>query len=864
MMTRRATTRALVLFASAWLLLASAATSEACFSIVVGKKASAAGYVIMGHNEDDGAPQVVNHHKVPRKDYPPGAKVILHNGGTLDQVPQTWSYIWSEMPGMLFSDSYINEWGVSIASDNCPSREDKPEITDGGIGYMLRALVAQRARTSREGVLLAGRLVEQFGYIASGRTYIICDPDEGWLFCVVNGKHWLAKRVADDEIAMVANTYTVREVDVSDTENVLASDDIVDYAKSRGWYDPKEDGPFDFAEVYANPGSAVHPSNLNRHRSGLNYVTAEPIPLGAELPFSVVPESKANVGTLMEVLRHDNMSKQASPSDGPEEGFCRICSGMTQTSFVAQLRRGMPADIGILYWATLAPPRTSIYIPFYFGISDFPAGYRSISKRPSMDFFSQKTGRPFKADPHEAFWTFSNFRDKVSNVSEESFARVSARLEQIESRALAAQESFEEKASRLHARDRAASAQTLTKFSDGIYLSCLEAMENIINDIADSELRMKASELAHKYLIVDTHQDVPYRLRKKMEDISKRTTGGNFDYPRAREGGLDAVFMAAYVPPDYEQKGGAFAFANEEIDTVEGFARDWPGKFVMARSANEIREQFGCGKISLAIGIENGAPIEGDLANVKYFYDRGVRYITLAHSECNHICDSSFDEKRKWHGLSPFGKKVVAEMNRLGMIVDVSHVSDETFYQVMEISKAPVVATHSSCRHFTPGWERNMDDEMIKLLAKKGGVIQITFGSMFVNGKVNKEFPAKRKHIREYIKAHNLQGDQKDKYAKAYLKENPYSQADVADVAAHIDHAVKLVGIDHVGLGSDFDGVGDNLPNGLKDVSCYPNLIGELLKKGHSERDISKICSENFLRVWSEIERIGAELRSGR
>ena len=380
----------------------------------------------------------------------------------------------------------------------------------------------------------------------------------------------------------------------------------------------------------------------------------------------------------------------------------------------------------------------------------------------------------------------------------------------------------------------------------------------------DAELEMKANDLAQKYLIIDTHQDVPYRLRKKMEDVSKRTEGGNFDYPRAREGGLDAVFMAVYIPAEYEDKGGAFAFANEEIDTVESLAGDWPDKFVMARSVADVKEQFGDSKISLAMGMENGAPLEGKLANVKYFYDRGIRYITLVHSKSNHICDSSFDEVRKWNGLSPFGKEVVAEMNRLGMIVDVSHVSDKTFYQIMELSKAPAVATHSSCRHFTPGWERNMDDDMIKLLAQKGGVMQITFGSMFVNGKVNKEFPSRKKHITEYIKAHDLQGDEKDEYVKAYLKENPYSDADVSDVAAHIDHAVKLVGIDHVGLGSDFDGVGDNLPHGLTDVSCYPNLIQELLKIGYSEQDISKICSENFLRVWSEVERIADELRSAK
>ena len=485
MVANKFLTRVFVLFAVPWLILSPVATCDACFSIVVGKGASVDGHVIAAHNEDDGAPQVVNHHKIQRKKYSPGDKVTLRNGGQLDQVPETWSYIWSEMPGMLFSDSYVNEWGVSVTSDNCPSREDKPEITDGGIGYMLRALVAQRARTSREGVLLAGKLVEQFGYIDSGRTYVICDPDEGWLFCVVNGKHWLAKRVDDNEIAMVANTYTVREVDISDGKNVIASDDIVEYAKARDWYDPQEDGPFDFAAAYANPGSAVHPSNLNRQRSGLNYVTAKPITVGEELPFSVVPRRKTSVATAMQVLRHDNKGKQIDPSAGPEEGICRICSGATQTSFVAQLRRGMPRDIGIVYWATLAPPRTSIYIPFHFGISDFPPGYRSISKRPSMDFFADKVSPPFKADPREAFWTFSNFRDKVEGASADVVEGVITRAEQIEKRALAAQKPFEKAACQSYAEDRATATQLLTNFSHGIYMSSLEAMENILGDIAE-------------------------------------------------------------------------------------------------------------------------------------------------------------------------------------------------------------------------------------------------------------------------------------------------------------------------------------------------------------------------------------------
>jgi membrane dipeptidase len=234
------------------------------------------------------------------------------------------------------------------------------------------------------------------------------------------------------------------------------------------------------------------------------------------------------------------------------------------------------------------------------------------------------------------------------------------------------------------------------------------------------------------------------------------------------------------------------------------------------------------------------------------------------HSKCNHICDSSFDEQRKWNGLSPFGVEVVSEMNRLGMLIDVSHVSDKTFYRIIELSKAPVAATHSSCRYFTPDWERNMDDEMIKLLAEKGGVIQINFGSIFVSPKINRAYKERRKNVLEYIEAHSLQGEERDKYYKEYAKENPLGDADISDVVANIDHVVKLVGIEHVGLGSDFDGVSGQLPVGLKDVSCYPNLIYELLKKGYTEADIKKICSDNFLRVWSQVERAARKLQSGK
>ena len=472
------------LFVLGTIFLLPAAPCEGCFSIVAGRDASVDGYVIMAHNEDDTIPQIVNHHKIPRRKHSRGEKVKLLNGGRLNQVEQTWAYIWSEMPGMLFSDSYINEWGVSITSDNCPSREDKPRITDGGIGYMLRRLVAERAKTAREGVLLAGRLVERFGYIDSGRTYIICDPDEGWLFCVVNGKHWLAQRVGDDKVAMVANTFTVHQVDLSNRDNFLASKDIIKYAVSRGWYKPEKDGPFDFAGAYANPKSASSLSNLGRQWSGLSYVIAKPIPLGPNLPFSVVPKQKVDVAQIKHILRHDKDAKilqSSSLTENTDKSACAICRGSTQTSFVAQLRRNMPLDIGIVYWVCLAPPRTSFYIPFHFGISDFPAGFSSKSERPSIISYNEKVGSTFRADPLQAFWTFSNFYNKVHGASTQTITRIKAQAEQIENNALNLQRPLEETACRLYPEDKAAAMRTLSNHSKGLYLSSMEAMDRVLS-----------------------------------------------------------------------------------------------------------------------------------------------------------------------------------------------------------------------------------------------------------------------------------------------------------------------------------------------------------------------------------------------
>jgi membrane dipeptidase len=363
------------------------------------------------------------------------------------------------------------------------------------------------------------------------------------------------------------------------------------------------------------------------------------------------------------------------------------------------------------------------------------------------------------------------------------------------------------------------------------------AVDDAAQDAADDP-QARAETLAHEIIILDGHVDVPWRLQSSRdeqgsltEDITGSTEGGNFDYVRAKKGGLDAPFMSIYVPARYEKKG-ADRLANKLIDLVEGIAAKHPDKFALAKSVADVRANFADGKISLPMGMENGSPIMGKLANVARFHARGIRYITLAHSKANHISDSSYDPKRPNGGLSRFGKKVVEEMNRVGIMVDVSHLSDAAFEDVIAATSVPVIASHSSCRHFTPGWERNMSDAMIHKLAENGGVIQINFGSTFLDDEIR----------REHSDHEGMKG--------------PY--ATVETVADHIDHVVELVGVDHVGFGSDFDGVGDSLPTGLKSPADYPNLIRVLLERDYSHEDIEKICSGNVLRVWSAVEEYAA------
>lgn len=399
--------------------------------------------------------------------------------------------------------------------------------------------------------------------------------------------------------------------------------------------------------------------------------------------------------------------------------------------------------------------------------------------------------------------------------------------------------------------------------SAAFLFSCTE--KKPVDRMTDEQLRAYADELAHQYIITDGHVDLPYRLKMKNFRLEREymtipvsTTEGDFDFERAKKGGLDAPFMSIYIPSSYQQQpDNGKALADSLINMIRTIAQEIPDKFALANTAAEVDANFKAGKISLPMGMENGAPIGNDLANVKYFYDRGIRYITLTHGKDNQICDSSYDTTRTWNGLSPFGEQVVKEMNRVGIMVDISHVSDSTFYDVVKLTNVPVIASHSSCRAFTPDFQRNMNDDMIKKLGENGGVIQINFGSAFLDSAVRAGNEINRKKLQELLKEKGLTSS--DSLAKPIIEqfreENPSLFADVEIVADHIDHVVKIAGIDHVGIGSDFDGVGDSLPTGLKDVSQYPNLIYALLKRGYTEEDIAKVCYKNVWRVWNKVEQ---------
>lgn len=350
--------------------------------------------------------------------------------------------------------------------------------------------------------------------------------------------------------------------------------------------------------------------------------------------------------------------------------------------------------------------------------------------------------------------------------------------------------------------------------------------------------------------VLDSHCDTPSQILR-LRDLSKDNAYAHVDFPKLERGGVDAAFFALYVPAQMTEDTG-FAYANELLACVRDSVASNSDLAAFATTSAQAYENKAKSLFSVFLGLENGAAVGEDLSKVKYFYDNGVRYITLCHSLDNQICDSCATKVKTWHGLSPFGRKVVEEMNNLGMLIDVSHVSDETFYDVLKYSTKPVVATHSCCRALA-NHPRNLTDQMIRDLAAAGGVVQINFYPLFIDGKFSEILSASGISERgEAIEAEFIADPADDAKREAWNRiqdelmaiERPSYKL----IADHIDHVVALVGIDYVGIGSDFDGI-EVTPDGMEDISMMPKLFEELRNRGYSEDSLEKLASGNFFRV---------------
>jgi len=379
---------------------------------------------------------------------------------------------------------------------------------------------------------------------------------------------------------------------------------------------------------------------------------------------------------------------------------------------------------------------------------------------------------------------------------------------------------------------------------------------------SDDRLWAEALRIHREAIVVDTHSDVTSRMLDEGFDIGRRASDGHMDIPRMKEGGIDAEFFAIYVAARYAREGGAARRALDMIDVVYRALERYPNDLELALSAADIRRIARAGKIAVLMGIEGGHAIEDSLGALRMFYRLGVRYMTLTHTNTNNWADSSGDQPRH-NGLTEFGRQVVREMNRLGMLVDISHVSDKTFYDVLETTRAPVIASHSSARALT-NIPRNMSDDMLRALARNGGVVMVNFGSSFVDQSYTEAVAQRRERLRPQLDALRA------RYAndpvrlrqetEQLLRAHPVPRPPLSRLIDHIDHIVKVAGIDHVGLGSDFDGV-DSLPEGLDDCSKLPLITYELLKRGYREPEIKKILGENFLRVFARAEEVARQMQ---
>lgn len=489
-------------------IFSASSVSADCFTVLVGKDASTDGAVLFGHNEQNGGRRIVNYRYIPRMRHESGALVFLKNGGTLPEVAETYAMLWLQNPGVEFGDLYFNEWGVVVASDSCGTREDsydelliRRDITDGGIGYMLRRLIAQRAKTAREGIKIAGELLNHFGYSSSGRSYIIVDPNEAWVLSVARGKRWIAEKCPDDEVVLLPNIHVIgKEADLSDTENVIVSPGLVNYAIKKGWYDPASEKPFSFREAFNRPprkGSFMDKYGVDpRQWYAQSMVIGEFINLPAEeqLPFSVKPAYKMTVENVAKILRSHSEGSEFDTSENYRLGSphrtkgmrANICSTGTQEGAVYQLRSWLPSEIGCLVWRATAAPCSSVLTPWYLGITDTPRVYYKsgdIKEQLSVIYHFDYPAESFAYDPEFAFDIFNALENLVDLNYKRAIKIVRDVWEPFEKSQFEMQPAVEEVALKLFEKDKALARQFLTEYTSYRALLALNKAKELVTKL---------------------------------------------------------------------------------------------------------------------------------------------------------------------------------------------------------------------------------------------------------------------------------------------------------------------------------------------------------------------------------------------
>ena len=478
---------------------------EGCTVLIAGKNTTAEGSILFAKTEDDSHKDIDFLWYIPRKTYPAGAVVKLQAGGAIAQARETYAYFWDQCPGTSFSNGIINEWGVAFGSNACRSNEDsvkeveaRGDLVNGGLGFKFRMILAERSKTAREAVLLAAQLLDHYGYSASGRNLNIGGPKEAWQLQMVRGKNYVARRVQDDEVAIIANTFSIRQVDMDDKENFISSPGLISYAVKRGWYDPASGEEFDFARAYAPENTHTSPSNTHRQWNmarllNRNFpITWQEAETGV-MPVSVKPDRKLSLKDVMEIFRSHYEGTELDKSEGykisPHKTRSTICNYGTHRSTIVQQRSWLPVEIGTVTWRILEPPCSSVFVPWYLGITRIPDVFHNApeslytTEKDLLDYHFNMPGETWVLDMETASGIFKILGNLVDANYNQTIKIVKKNWRDFEERQFALQPVIEESALKLYQQDKSLAQEYLTLYTNAQALRSVEVAKSLIRQV---------------------------------------------------------------------------------------------------------------------------------------------------------------------------------------------------------------------------------------------------------------------------------------------------------------------------------------------------------------------------------------------